>query len=276
MDSVTIAFTLEEPLKPFIITVSLLALAGACAHADTLTGNGSFQTWNPSVLGPVASPTSGGPYWNNLSGEGPARNIGWCMTGAGNCAISNPPGALSYFGNGTSAASDMSFTGAGTAQVAKLLGAFTNKNGSVNGTDYFGWYSLNPNGTIGSVTQLFSATAAAGTSAAFVPTTRYGFYLENVQSAGKPFEADYFWFMNEKLDYTTGTGLLDPGVQHFSAFTKPGSSFYLGAEDTPGPSSDFDYNDIIVQLQPAPEPASIALLATGICLLGWNIRRGLA
>jgi hypothetical protein len=205
-----------------IVSISLLSLSTLCVQADTLTGNGSLQSWNSSVLGTVASPTTGGPYWNNLSGDGPAYNVGWCMTGTGNCAISNPPGAVNYYGNGTAAASNIGFTGAGT----------------------------------------------------FAPTTTYGFYMENVQTAGlvPPNQADYFWFMNDSLDYASGAGTIDPGVQHFSVFQST-NSYYLGIEDTPAATSDFDYNDMIVQIQPAPEPASIALMAGGMGLLGWAIRR---
>lgn len=230
-------------------------------------------------MGSVASPTSGGPYWNNTSGDGAAYNIGWCMTGTGNCSIANPPGAVSYYGNGTSAASNIGFAGAGTAQVATLQGLFTNQIGvpPPTGTDTFGWYSVN-NGTI-TTNPLFSSTQAIGTTATFTPTTTYGFYLENVQTAGLPAgqSADYFFFMNDSLDYSSGAaaGAIDAGTQHFSVFSAS-NAYYFGIEDTSlnaNPISDLDYNDMIVKLQPSPEPASIALMAGGMGLLGWLIRR---
>jgi hypothetical protein len=254
----------------FISTVFLLASLSVYASADTLTGNGSWQTWNSSVLA-----STGSPYWNSVSGDGAQYNIGWCLAGGGNCSISTPPGALSYYGSGTSAASTMSFTNSGSSQQATLQGVFTNQNGlpnssGLNGLDYFGWYSVS--GSTISTHQLFTSTSSIGSAADFSPTSTYGFYLENVQSAGLPYEADYFWFMNDSLDYVSGTGVLDSGTQHFAAFAAA-NGFYIGAEDTPAPSSDFDYNDMIVSVAPIPEPAFLGLLGGGLGLLVLAIRR---
>ena len=257
----------------FILAISLFAFGALCAHADTLNGNGSWQTWSTSVL----NTTSTGPYWNGTSGDGPEYNIGWCLTGTGNCQIANPPGALSYYGNGNAAASNMYFTGNGTLQQATLLGAFSNQNGvPPSGTDYFGWYSINSNNTIGSLNPIFNSTEAAGTIANFTPTSgNYGFYIENVQSPNTSYTANYLWLMNTSFDSVSGPGAppASDGGQHFSIFGGTGSTYYLGLEDAPFSTSDFDYNDLVIELQPAPEPASIALLAGGIGLLGLAIRR---
>ncbi len=244
-------------------------MASLCAHADSLSGNGSFQSWSTSVLNTPQT----GPYWNGLSGDGPEYNIGWCMTGTGNCQIANPPGALSYYGNGNAAASNMYFTASGAMQQVSLLGAFTNQNGvPPSGTDYFGWYSIT-NGMVGTLNPLFNSTEAVGTTVDFTPTGTYGFYLENVQSPGTSYTASYFYFMNDSFDYATGTGIIDTGTQHFAAFNG-GNGYYVGAEDTPAASSDFDYNDIVVEVQTAtPEPGSLALMAGGMGLIGWAIRR---
>lgn len=254
----------------FIVTISLLSLASVCVNADTLIGNGSLQSWNPSVLG-----TGSGPYWNtNTSGDGANYNIGWCMTGTGNCHISNPPGAISYDGNGTAPASNMLFSSNSAPDVATMLGKFTNQNAvPPNGSDVFGWYAIS--GVTINLHPLFTSATAIGTTATFTPTANYGFFLENIQSAGTSFEADYFWFMNDSLDYTTGPGApaVDTGTQHFSVFSGGNSSFFFGIEDTPAATSDFDYNDMVVELAPAPEPVSIALMTFGLGLLGWTIRR---
>jgi hypothetical protein len=262
----------EEYMKNtrLILAFSLLSLSVVCINADTLTGNGSLQSWSPGVLG-----TGSGPYWNsNMSGDGSNYNIGWCMTGTGNCHIANPPGAINYYGNGTAAASNMSFTSAGTPDVATLLGTFSTQNGvPPSGLDIFGWYSVA--GSTITTHQLFTSGAPIGTMATFTPTSSYGFYLENIQSPGASYEADYFWFMNDSLDYTAGpgAGLVDTGTQHFSVFSGANSSYYLGVEDAPAPGSDLDYNDVVVELQPAPEPASLAMMVGGMSLLGWAIRR---
>lgn len=253
--------------------IVLLSLSALCLSADTLTGNGSLQTWNAGVLGTVSNPTTGGPYWNNTSGDGAAYNIGWCMTGTGNCSIANPPGAVSYYGNGTAAASTIGFSNTGSAQVATLDGMFTNQNGvPPTGTNVFGWYTFS-NGSI-VLHQLFDSTEAVGTTATFSPTASYGFYFENIQTAGltPPATANYFWFTNDSLDYGTGAATIDPGTQHFAVFSAA-NGYYLGMEDTPAATSDFDYNDMVVNVAPAPEPASIALMLGGLGLLGLAIRR---
>jgi len=257
-------------ITSFILAASALGLASINAYADTLNGNGSWQTWSPTVLTTPAS----GPYWNGISGDGPEYNIGWCLTGTGNCSISNPPGALAYYGNGNAAASNISFASSGTAQEVSLLGIFTNQNGvPPNGTNYFGWYTDNK-GVI-TLNPLFNSTDAIGSYTNFSPTGSYGFYEENVQSPNTSYTANYFWFTNTSLDYTSGPGApATDGGQHFSIFGSAGSSsFYLGLEDTPFSSSDFDYNDMIIKFEPVPEPSSIALIAGGIGLLGLVIRR---
>jgi len=251
----------------FLFTAAILSLAGMSAYADTLNG-ATLQSWSPTVLN---SPGTG-PYWNNLSGEGPLHNIGSCLTGTGNCQIANPPGALSYYGNGTAAPFNMSFTSSGTAQEVSLLGVFTTQTGVTPlGTDYFGWYTYN-NGVV-TMNPLLNSTEAIGSYSTFLPTGNYGFYLENVQSPGTSYTANYFWFTDSGLDYTSGPGAPPTdGLQHFSIFGGTNGTFYLGLEDTPAPSGDFDYNDMVIELQPVPEPSSFALMAGGVGLLSLLFR----
>jgi len=254
-------------IKNFILTAAIGGLVSISACADTLNGNGSWQTWSPTVLN---TPTTG-PYWNGNSGDGPEYNIGWCLTGTGNCKISNPPGALAYYGNGNAAASNVSFTNSGVAQQVSLAGLFSNQNGvRPNGTNYFGWYT--DNGGVVTLNPLLNSTEAVGSYATFAPTGTYGFYEENVQSPNTSYTANYFWFTDTSLDYTSGPGApATDGGQHFSIFGSAGSStYYLGLEDTPFATSDLDYNDMVIKLEPAPEPSSLMLLAGGVCVLAFG------
>ena len=258
----------------FIVSASVVALTSLCAPADSLIGNGSWQSWSPTVLNSATSGAPTGPYWNGASGDGANYNIGWCLTGTGSCHIAGTPGALSYYGNGNASA-NMSFTSLGLAQEVSLLGLFSNQNGNPpSGTDYFGWYSISTMGAVGPLNQLLNSNQPIGTSATFNPTGNYGFYFENVQSAGTSFTASYYWLSTVTQSYATGTGIVDTGTQHIAAFgSATSSTYFFGLEDTPSPNSDFDFNDMIVELQPAPEPASIALMLGGLSLFGLVIRR---
>ncbi|HMJ62708.1 MAG TPA: DUF4114 domain-containing protein [Bryobacteraceae bacterium] len=249
-------------IRPFHLAAALLA-ATCCVPAigDTIMGAGSLQSWNASVLGSPGNPTYGGPYWNNQSGDG--GNIGWCLTGSPACPIANPPGAISYFGNGTSAVDNMFFGNSAGSVAVSLLGNFTSQTGGPGGINYFGWYAIRPDGTLGSMATLWSSAAAVNTSAVFSPGSNYGFFIENVKGLGTPFEADYFWFMNSAFDSTGGTAVDPANHQHFAVFSPADNRFVLGMEDaTPG---DLDYNDMIVQVTTGvPEPASAIFVLCGL------------
>jgi hypothetical protein len=245
-----------------IIGVALFAQA---VRADVLVGpGGAFQPWTSAVLGPASAPTYGGPYWNNYSPDGPANNIGWCMVGAGGCAIASPPGAIAYWGNGTASVSNMYFQSSGIPVTVSLLGMFTNQLGTPQNSGYnlFGWYEINADGTIGAMTTLWSSkSAVTGASATFTPTGNYGLFLENVQGNG---QADYFWFMNKGQDYSSGPDKnpIDT-TQHFAMFSGTPGQYFVGIDDTN--SGSMDYNDMIVKVTNAPEPGLLGVAGLMLC-----------
>jgi hypothetical protein len=249
-----------------------LALLSQTVRADALKGKGgAFQPWTSAVLGPVGAPTYGGPYWNNFSPDGPAANIGWCLVGTGGCVIASPPGAISYYGNGTAAVSNMYYQNNGTPVTVSLLAMYTNQLGTPKNTGYnvFGWYEINSNGTIGAMTALWnSKSATIGETATFVPTGSYGLYLENIQGNG---QADYFWFMNKGQDYSAGPDKnpID-STQHFAIFSGTPGQYFVGMDDTDGGA--LDYNDMIVKVTNAPEPSAFVLSGLGL-LCGFRFAR---
>lgn len=248
---------------------------GVVANADTLNGTGSWQTWNPSILGTTASPTYGGPYWNNKSGDGPTNNIGWCLVGGGGCTISNPPGAQPFYGNGNAAVSTMWFSTGGSAVSLVLRGIFTSQTAASGGIDYFGYYQATSSGAPmpGTAVQLFSAgdPVPSTTSITLNPNTDYGFYIENVQGQGSPFETDYWFYMDDTADMNN-RGNAVTNFQHFSIFDDNGS-YYLAMEDG-YINPDKDYNDLIVQMTATsiPEPAGVGLAGMGLLAAGLLLR----
>lgn len=252
------------------VVLALLMTASLAARADTLNGAGSWQSWSPSILG-----TSGVPFWNNASGEGPNYNIGWCLAGGGNCSISNPPGALPYFGNGTADVNNMWFSSGGSGVTLSLRGVFTSQDSVASGIDYIGYYTLDPSGMVMSTKQLFAASDSLGSTAFFTisPNTNYGFYLENVLGQGQSTETDTWLFMDSSQNYDNRGNPLTP-LQHIAVFQNGASGYYLAFEDCISQPCDLDYNDMIVQMSasPTPEPASTAL--AGLGLLGFGLLLG--
>lgn len=266
---------------------SLLAgtilFTGFCiaAKPDVLNGGGGWQSWNVSTtLGTASSPIysgqSGGPYWNNKSGDGPTMGIGWCLTGGGQCSISNPPGAIPFYGNGNAAVSDMWFSTGGSGVSITLRGIFTTQTSIPNGIDYFGYYLANSTGApiAGTFHQLLSAGATPPASTSFVlpSATNYGFYLENVQGQGGAFQTNYYFFMDESSDMNNRGNAME-SFQHFAIFNDT-SSLYIGIEDG-YINSDMDYNDMILQVSstPVPEPSAPALAGLGLLAFGYLVLR---
>jgi hypothetical protein len=249
----------------FVALASILGLAllAPNLHADMLVGpGGAFQNWTAAVLGPASNPTYGGPYWNNPSGDGKTGNIGWCLVGDAGCVIASPPGAIASYLNGDSAVPNMYFQSSGVPVTVSLLGMYTNQIGSAKNPGYnvFGWYEVNPNGTIGAVTTLWnSKTGTVGESATFSPTGDYGL-------------ADYFWFMNQTQDYSAGPDK-NPvdSYQHFAVFSGVPGQYFIGMDDTN--NGDRDFNNMIIKVSNAPEPPLLVLAGLGLILCSFCLKR---
>jgi len=280
----------------FLLRVSVFFFAGAMLWADTVTGTGAWQQWSPANLVQGMSPTPGSLYWNNVSGDGNRFNIGWCLTGGGGCTIPNPPGNAPYFGTNTgSAPANILFISGGHAVTATLEASHTNSSS----LDVFGWYSINADGSMGSLNPLFLGGSQVTLQRTFAPVSdRYGFYIEQHQGAiGGPFSSNYFFFMDSAENRVGGFPNPGDNLQHFAVFdskagtSTDGTQFYIGAVDTRAcigggigtciPADDFDYNDFVVKLDvnsprvggPTPEPATFGMLACSLCLLPVFLRR---
>lgn len=192
--------------------------------------------------------------------------------------IASPPGAISYYGTATGAAvQNMAFVSNGLAVTVSLIGQLTNQIGSTAnpGFNVFGWYTINPNGTIDAQPLWNSKTDFINAMSTFSPGpagTQYGLYLENIQGAGTSAEADYFWFMNSSSDYGAGTAATVDTKQHFAVFYGGSGPFYIGIDDTN--NGDEDFNNMVIELQNVPEPRTTALFALGcLAMVALSVRR---
>jgi hypothetical protein len=204
----------------------------------------------------------------------------------------SPGTTLPYFGTNTGGSvPNMFFTSAGVPMTFTVDGLHTNET-NIDFFDVFGYYLVN-SGTgqpMGSLIPLFNTNpttspASVGSFATInLPAgTEYGLYIENIKGRDVGLETDYIFEMSGSNTYGP---LPNDGLQHFAIF-QTANGYLVGDQDGVGcdpvkvssacvSPSYFDYNNIIVSLAPAPEPATIGLVALSFLVLGGLLRRKLA
>ncbi len=175
----------------------------------SLKGNSlSLQAGTAQWFGEPALGTSGTPFWNNSSLDGPKYNVGYCIYGGGTCNGGHAlmAGAEYLAANSTSktgSADNVTFTSSGAVTLSVALDI-------TRGENKLGWYSLtNPK-----MVHWFSTGTSVG-SYTFDPDGAFGLVDQNMVP----------YFKNE--DYTfysqSAFGSLD-SVSHFAFFGDPDPS----------------------------------------------------
>jgi hypothetical protein len=244
--------------------LALLALLVPALHADTLVGSAG-DGWQPFPTTLNEKGTSA--FWDNHSLDGSKENIGYFLSNTGAFTGSKVgPGALPFWGTSTGNY-DPNFyfnrtsSGSSTTMLASIAG-FASGNS-------FGWYDTTLPVTNSSNLHIIVHGAAnpSAPPVAFTPSAHYGYFL--IAANGKIF------FTQSKL---SSTGY--QGHQNFAVFdTNPAnanSSYFIGVEDLAngtGTEGKGDYNDMIIQITPVPEPATLSLTGLGMLSLAGLVRR---
>jgi hypothetical protein len=251
----------------FFSVLTILAFLVPALHADTIVGT-SGAGWQPFPATLNEKGTSA--FWDNPSLDGSQKNIGYLLTNTGAFAGSTlGPGKLPYWGTATGAY-DPSITFARSASSSSVA-MLASIAGFAPGNS-FGWYDTTLPITNSSNLHVIVKGVAnpAAPAVFFTPSASYGYFLQAANGN--------IYFTQSALS-TTGY----KGHQNFAVFTTSTSStnptYFIGVEDLANGAGiasfekNGDYNDMVVEIRPVPEPATLALTGAGVLSLAGLIRR---
>lgn len=240
----------------------------------------SAQVVSSGTFGNTVSPTnSSGAFWDNTSDDGTTCNLGYFTVGGylagcqdavgtyGNANYHN--GVVTYLGSGSgnTAGAAFSFSGsygyniflAGMATGTVLYSGIYNTLG-IYRFDGANYTSFTP---LWSATAGFTVNPAIGSGRLYVaPGDDWGFYVTN----GARVLTGCDGSENDVCSNTADA----QGSYNFALFQSDklgywGRNWYIvGAEDGRINVADADYNDFMLGVTQTPEPASMALVATGL------------
>ena len=256
-----------------IVAMAAVALMSGLAMGDTISENGGSPTFTNVPANLATGLGTGTPFWDNVSGDGVNKNIGYFLTASGGFSGGtnySPSQYLAASSGSPDVPASFNLVHSTNSLILSLIGVTTG-----NTTDIFGLYDASKTGAaaISSEVAVYGpGTLTVGTNSTqnALGFSNIGFYLTD--SAGAT------WFSNASQNVNGSTGDA-AGHQHFAIFTTgtDPNTFYVGVEDwiaNSGEGVNGDYNDIIIRInadQVVPEPATFGMLGMG--LLGLGIAR---
>jgi hypothetical protein len=275
-------------MKPIWVASAAVFLLSGSVRADSITSaTGSFSAFSagfgattPNWQGQFAPPTTASsPFWNDPSddtGNGGSHmmNIGYVLTDSG--GLEGTPSVLGsdsvtqqLTAAGGADPTAFDFLSSGVAFNITLLFADSSLDtGNAAQGTVFGYYVGNTLTPLYNVGDTFAPTDTQIED----PTTlgnSYGFYATVCYGDG---------FCET---YTTGNGNSGnesgaAGWNHFALFQLASGNYAMGftAADADVGEGLGDFNDVVVEIQPVPEPAAIGVVALG--LLGFCAARARA
>ena len=243
--------------------------AAAAGGGGVVAGNGTWQCWTTGNVGTFLTPNLGIygiPYWNGDSGDGNTSNIGYVLSGGRQDVFPYNLGTPGYFGQpGGGSSSNIYFTNTGTVTLT-LLQQMTAGNVAPFAT--VGWYPVaDPNNPTAPATADMHIVLGDLNNLDSPPNPQaYPFYMTPLPVYGKwtfsptPYYGLFFstWERGNNIaprgtffsqsQFNQGEPTTPDTTQHFAVFQQSASSYVIGMEDEYSSSSDFDYNDAIIQL----------------------------
>jgi hypothetical protein len=269
----------------WVAFAALLALSGSMRADAVTSATGSFSGFasgfassTPAWMGFKTQPTTtGSPFWNNPSddagvGGSHDMNIGYVLTDSGGLAgtssvLGTDTVASNFLAAGGADPTAFSFVSTSLDNIMLLFADSSLNTGNAAQGTVFGYYVGNTFTPIYTPTDTASPTPAAPFDPGTLGTS-YGFY------------ATVCYAVNDCETYTTGEGNSGnvggaAAWNHFALFQLASGNYVLGftAADAMEGESLGDFNDVVVEIQAIPEPASIAVVGLGLAALAYFGRR---